>query len=104
MFHFGAGLAASVGGTTCKKTTALLQPQENRPLLGVGCGQRHQERLSEERRACHAASAFFCSHFSKVACSPRSFMNCAIHRAPIPLNPPPSPSSPPGGKYPSRHN
>jgi hypothetical protein len=25
--------------------------------------------LSEERRACHAASAFFCSHDSKVASS-----------------------------------
>ena len=54
--------------------------------------------LFTEHHLSHAASAFFCNHGSNVVCSPRSFMKRAIHRAPIPLNPPPSPFSPAAGK------
>src|SRR5215218_2233741 len=46
-----SGLAASVGRATCIITTALLHPHENLLLSGVGSGQRHQERLSDARRA-----------------------------------------------------
>src|SRR5204863_9302801 len=101
-FHFEfSGWSVSGGRITCRITTALLQPHEVLRPSGVGSGQRHQERSSDERRACHAASAFFCNHGSNVACSPRSFMNRAIHRTPIPLKPPPSPFSPAAGRYPS---